>query len=72
MKTASVTLLDKAKRLMSCSEDDTIAMTAAGAAQHLMRLVEIGSLRQQEAKKTHATVTEVVRFSAVSVEGKCV
>jgi methylmalonyl-CoA mutase cobalamin-binding subunit len=40
---------DKARRLMDCGENDTIAVTAAEAAEHMLRLVNGCSLRRQTA-----------------------
>lgn len=58
--------LDKAKRLIGCSEDDTIATTAAEAAKHILRLVDICSLRKQEVKKAQAHAISAVRQSQPS------
>lgn len=57
---------DKAKRLMGCSEDDTIAKTVADVAQQIMSLVDREFLRQQELRKTQTSVTDTIRLGNTS------
>jgi predicted PurR-regulated permease PerM len=45
---------DKARRLLGCTPDDTVAMTIAEASKHFLRLVDLCSLRQQETEKAQA------------------
>jgi hypothetical protein len=57
---------EKAKRLIGCSESDTIATTAEDAAKHILRLVDICSLRKQEVKKAQDNAISAVRHSRES------
>lgn len=42
---------DKARRLLGCGEDDAVAVTAADAATHILRLVTACSLRNESLRK---------------------
>ncbi|HEY3319264.1 MAG TPA: AI-2E family transporter [Planctomycetota bacterium] len=51
---------DKARRLMDCGENDTITVTAAEAATHILRLVNSGSLRKQARRTTESQCPQPV------------